>query len=326
MRLLASLLVLAPSLAAQLVTLAPLADATTDSSLPAVNFGSSPELNFGKVFSPTPPSFWRRGHVLFDVSAFGGLVPTRATFHWYQSQAQGAGCLDVSLHNVTAPWAESTVTWQTQPAFDPTEVTRVCVGDVFALGWKRFNVTSLVQAWLDGSVPNLGFVIRDPMEITAGASRPGLGHSREYTNPALQPYLELDFAMPFGAGCTTHALMPWLDVSGGSATMGQTLQLRTSDLLPGSFAFAVFGLSNTTSGAIPLPLSLGVIGFPNCSLNVELGILVTIGIAPASTAVLPFVVPTAPAFSGQSLYTQVFALTPVTDLEATNGLAFRVWL
>lgn len=330
MRALLALFLLAPPLAAQLFTLSPTADATTDSSQPTANFGSSPELNLGKQFTYTPTfTVWfARGHVLFDVSPFvgAGLVPTRATFFWYQSMANAAGCLDVSLHRLTAPWSEGTITWQNQPSFDPTEVTRTCVGDSFALGWKEFDVTPLVQAWLDGSAPNFGFVVRDPSESTAGAARPGLGHSREYTNAALRPYLEIEFAESFGAGCTTHATVPVLDVAGGSSIMGATLDLRLSDLLPGSLALVFFGLDNTQWAGFALPLSLALIGYPGCDLNVEPGVGIAIGIVPNPTALLPIVVPTSAAFDGLPLYAQGFALTPSTDLEATNGLGFRVWL
>jgi hypothetical protein len=296
------------------------------SNQPAANFGSAPNLDFGKVFAS--PSYFTRGHVSFDVSPFvnAGLQPTRATFYWYQASAQGAGCLDVALHRLVAPWSEGAVTWQTQPAHDPVETTRLCVGNSFALGWKEFDVTPLVRAWLDGSAPNHGFVIRDPMEITAGASRPGLGHSREFGNPALRPYLEIDFAQPFGAGCTTHATVPVLGVAGGSALMGQTLQLRLGELLPGSLGLVFFGLDNTSWSGTPLPFSLAVLGYPACDLLVEPATSVVIGIASGTAQTLPITVPSAPAFDGLPLYMQGFALTPATLLEATNGLGVRLWL
>src|SRR5688572_27125625 len=107
---------LAGSLPAQLVTLSPIADATTDANQPSVNFGSAPELDFGKAFSSSPTfQVWMtRGHVQFDLTGLvgTGLVPTRATFFWYQRTSNAAGCLDVSLHNVVAPWSEGTITWQ----------------------------------------------------------------------------------------------------------------------------------------------------------------------------------------------------------------------
>ncbi|MFY9341576.1 MAG: DNRLRE domain-containing protein [Planctomycetota bacterium] len=329
MRLLVAVL-FAPTLAAQLITLPPIADATTDASQPAVALGNAPELDFGKAFTYTPTfqTWLTRGHVRFDLTGLigTGMVPTRATFFWYQRQANAAGCLDVSLHNLLAPWSEATVTWQTQPAFDPIEISRTCVGDSFAPGWKEFDVTSLAQRWLAGTVPNLGFVIRDPAESTAGAARPGLGHAREYANPALRPYLELDFAFPVGSGCTTHATTPALGIGGGAAIMGSPLVLSTTNLLPGSLAVIVFGLSDTFWQGLPLPLSLASIGHPNCSLNVELGVAVAIGIVPGATAALTITVPTSPPFDGLPLFAQTFAFTPSTDLEASNGLGFRVWL
>jgi hypothetical protein len=325
-RLLVPLFCCTALLPAQLITLSPTADATTVSNQPAVNLGTSPNLDFGKVFAS--PSYFTRGHVQFDLAPFVGigLIPTRATFHWYQSSAQGAGCLDVALHRLTAPWAETTVTWQTQPSHDPVEVGRVCVGNSFALGWKEFDVTALVRAWLDGSVPNFGFVIRDPLEITAGASRPGIGHSREAANATLRPYLEIDVADVLGAGCTTHATMPALDVAAGSSLMGQTLQLRLRELQTGSLPLLFFGLSNTSWSGTPLPFGLAVLGLPACTLHVEPATSLVLPITAGTTATLPIAVPNVPAFDGLPLFVQGFALTPATQLEATNGLGVRLWL
>lgn len=323
-------LLLTTPLAAQLVTLAPIADATTTANQPAVNFGTAPELDFGKAFSsgPTFQVWMTRGHVQFDLSALigSGLVPTRATFFWYQRTSNAAGCLDVSLHNVTAPWNENTITWQNQPSHDAVEISRTCVGDSFALGWKEFDVTSLARQWLAGTVPNFGFVIRDPSESSAGAARPGLGHSREFGTAALQPYLEIDFATVFGNGCSTHATVPVLGVSGGAAIMGQTLDLQTSALMPGSLAAVFFGLSNTSWSGTPLPFALGVLGAPQCDLNIEPGVGIVLGIVATGGAVLTITVPTAAAFDGLPLYAQTFAFTPAGDLEASNGLGVRLWL
>jgi hypothetical protein len=330
MRSLAILVLLAPGLAAQPLVLPPIADAMADSMQSTINFGSSPELNFGKQFISQPNFmvWFARGHVQFDTTPFfgSGLVPTRATFWWYQSQSNAAGCLDVSLHRVTAPWSEGTVTWQNQPSHDPAAISTTCVGNSFSLGWKAFDVTSLVQAWFAGSVPDFGFVIRDPNESNAGAARPGLGHSREYSNPALHPYLEIELAESFGSSCTTHATAPIWTVAGGAAIMGETIDLQLSDVLPNSLALAFFGLDNTQWNGAPLPVSRAGIGFPNCDLNVEPGVGVTIGIVASGTATLSVLVPTAASFSGMSLYSQVLALTPTVDMEATTGLGFAVWL
>lgn len=312
--------------AAQTIVLLPIADATTDSLQPAVNFGSAPTLDCGKVSSSA--AHYLRAHLQFDTSPiFGtGLVPIRATLHWYQRQASGAGCLFVWLHAATAPWSENTVTWQNQPPFDPVSATQTCVGDSFANGWHTFHVTSLAQAWCAGTVPDFGIVIRDPFEQTAGASRPSYGWSREHSDPTLQPRLEIEFAVPFGAACTTHAALPSLGVAGGSATMGLPLHLGVEDGLPGAAACAIFGSSMTSWGSVPLPLSLGALGAPNCLLNVEPAVFVTIGLLTSPSTTFPVVFPVMPQFDGAQVFAQVLALTPSGGIEATNGLWFHTHL
>ncbi len=315
---------------AQTFTFPAIADATTDDSQPTVNFGSSPRLDFGKQFVSSPFQVWfARGHVRFDLSGFvgAGLVPVRATFFWYQSQSSAAGCLDVSVHRVIAPWSESTITWANQPPHDPTEISRTCVGNSFDLGWKEFDVTTLAQDWVTAIAPNDGLVIRDPSESTAGAARPGLGHSRENGDPTLVPYLEIEFAEQFGTGCTSHSLVPLLAVQSGTSTMGETLVLRTKNLVPTSNVVMFFGLDNTQWNGLPLPFDLTQLGFPNCNVLVELALQANLPTAPSTFVDLAIAVPNVPALDGVSLYAQTFAAPPQSSLiEASNGLGFPMRL
>lgn len=318
-----ALLALATPVSAQtIITLNPIADATTVSSSPSTNYGSDVELNFGKVSTSTGPAAgFMRGHVLFDLTPFigSGIVPVRTTFHWYQSRSNAAGCLDVSLHAIQAPWTENTITWANQPVHASQAVSETCVGNSFDLGWKRFELTTLAQRWFDGSAPNFGFVIRDVRESSAGASRPGWGHSRENGTVTLEPYLEIELADVIGIGCTTHASLPGLDVLAGSAQRGATLTLRASNLVTGSTLAGFFSLNR-----LPAPIDLTPIGFAGCSLFVSPELTGAFPPVAGSSFDFDLIVPDEASLVGGSIYTQFAAVTPALGLELTNGIAFRV--
>ena len=321
--LLAAVLASALGLPAQSLVLPTLADATTDQSQPTTNFGSLTELNFGKAYVSTPTFqvWFLRGHVAFDLTPIQlvGRIPVRATFNWYQSRSSAAGCLDVALHRVTAPWSEGSVTWQSQPTHDPLVTATACVGNSFSLGWKEFDVTLLVQDWLSGAVPNFGFVIRDPRESTAGAARPGFGHSRETGSPTLAPYLEVEFAELLGFGCSMRGAIPMADISAGAPRLGGSFTLTTVAAISGSTVGTLFGTSKTIWAGGSLPFDLTPLGLPYCNLYVSPDIAVTLGPISGGSWDLVVPLPNLPGLDGASLYMQTVALAP-SGFETSNGV------
>ncbi|HEX5052815.1 MAG TPA: DNRLRE domain-containing protein [Planctomycetota bacterium] len=310
-----------------MVQLQPVADATVDSSQPGANFGADPELDFGKVYSSGPPSmnWFLRGHVQFDLTPVVGLgVPQRVRLFWYQSHSSAAGCLAVNLHRITAPWAENTVTWNNKPSHDPSVAASACVGDSFSLGWKQFDVTALAQGWLAGTFANLGMVIRDPSETTAGASRPGYGHSRESTAVMLRPYLELDYGSTFGSGCGAGSVPVQL-FGGGAPHLGSSFVLQTYNLPFGSLPGVIAGGSNTQWGAVPLPAPLDPAGFVGCSLLVSAEVLATFSLLTQPTLDVTIAVPNDTGLVGLQVFTQTLAFGPTGSFFMSNGVGVTVY-
>ncbi len=68
-----------------------------------------------------------------------------------------SGAATVTLHAITAPWAETTATYNSiGNAFDPVSVASF----TSAVGKKTVSVTGLVQSWLNGSQSNNGLMFR----------------------------------------------------------------------------------------------------------------------------------------------------------------------
>lgn len=312
------------------LTVPVIADATTNADQPTVNYGLTPDLDFGKDFasSPTFRVWFTRGHVMFDLTVLQSLPrPLRARFLWYQDPARTipAGCLGVAVHRITAPWSETAVTWATNPPFDPTVVARENVGGWDCNGWHAFDVTSLVNTWLDGTQPNFGMLLRDDGEISAGASRPGKGISREAANPTLWPYLELSWGLAYGDGCPSGAGAPALELTGGAPQLGSSFTLTSSNLGASTPTILDLGLSRTAWGpfALPLPLaSVGIAGGCRLLASGEMSAAALSNAGGVRTDVLP--VPNLPTLSGLDLYLQTLALAG-SGLVATNGFAIRLF-
>ncbi|MBI5852803.1 MAG: DNRLRE domain-containing protein [Planctomycetes bacterium] len=314
-----------PAARSQSLILYPTADTFADQSQPAANFGTSNELGFGKNFTYTPTfTVWfMRAYLQFDLLSIQltGRWPTRVVYRWYQNRASAAGCLDVSVHRVTAPWAETGLTWQNKPANDPAVIATACVGDSSGTGWKEADVTLLVHAWLMGTSPNFGFVVKDPSESNAGAARPGFAHSRE-TGLALTPHLDVQFASRFGYGCSLRALLPITDVIAGQPKLGRYFVLGTTGLISGSAVGVVFGLSNTTWSGGALPWSMAPIGFPHCDLLVAPDVAASFGTVAGNGFDVSVPLPLANTLNGTPLYMQVLAAPPIPGLglELSQGI------
>lgn len=309
------------------VRLTTTADASADADQPSVNFGSSALVTCGKTFTNTPTfRVWlTRGHFLFDLTALQGLgTPSYARLRLYQAQANAAGCLETSAHQVTSSWSEATLTWQNKPTHVATALSTACVGDSFAPGWKSYEVTAAVQAWLRGA-PNFGLVVRDPSESLAGAARPLEAASREGSNPAQAPTLEVYYATrPFGAGCSPNTV-PGLELDAGTPARGDTYTLRASGLPNGAPLMMLFGLSDQTWNGVPLPFSLAGIGLPNCSVLVAGDLLLLANADRFGDARFSFPVQNRPGLIGVRLFHQVLGLDTNQAVLLTNGFAAQVY-
>lgn len=83
----------------------------------------------------------------FDVSSLlPGTTINSATLGLYKYDHFNNAPLDVTVHQVISPWAE-TVTWSTQPGFNNTAEDTTTVTD---LGWYTWDLTNLTQDWVDG--------------------------------------------------------------------------------------------------------------------------------------------------------------------------------
>ena len=108
--------------------------------------------------------------------------------------------LNLDAHQITSPWAE-TVTYSTKPSYNSTIESSVTVSGTSPT-WYEWDVTNLVQQWIDGSATNYGVAIYNhgtgfyqrfvSSDNSIATSPPDI--FLPPTDPLLRPYLNVDFS------------------------------------------------------------------------------------------------------------------------------------
>jgi hypothetical protein len=126
---------------------------------------------------------------------------------------------------------------------------------------------------------------------------------------------------PFGAGCPGSLGVPNLHAVPGSRPALGSMFALAIDNLPVNLAILTVGFSNTSSGAIPLPLDLGSLGMPGCFLLADpLATVFLVGAGQSAT--WNWNVPSSPVFFALRFYNQAFVLdgpANAAGLVASNG-------
>ncbi|MCU0862780.1 MAG: prolyl oligopeptidase family serine peptidase [Planctomycetes bacterium] len=132
-------------------------------------------------------------------------------------------------------------------------------------------------------------------------------------------------ALPYGTACTPSAVT----TSGHAPNPGAgQLLLYEANLAAGSLPFVVLGQSATTWGATPLPLALGSLGLPSCSLLAE-PLVIEAATAPAGAAEYALTVPATPGLVASTWYAQWLnvgdpALGGALPLTFSQGVALTL--
>lgn len=151
-----------PTATAVTVVLTAVADTYVYSSSPATNYGAAAVLYVGSQSASVT------GRALFRFNLAGipaGATVQDARFQVYLVQSSASPpVLDVELKRSDAAWQEMTVTWSNQP---PYTAANNVLGVGLAAAYYEWNVTSLVQTWVNGAA-NHGLALVSKNESTIG--------------------------------------------------------------------------------------------------------------------------------------------------------------
>ena len=140
------------------------ADSYIESSTPTTNYGTSTKL---KV-DPKAVSI-KRSLLSFDLSSIPvGQVIVKAVLSLYLSTPPSTSRV-LEVHQVTANWTESGVTWNTQPRFQLMPTSTNSTGIIVI--WVSWTVSTDVASGYATPPKWFGFLIKDSQEpIQAGGS------------------------------------------------------------------------------------------------------------------------------------------------------------
>lgn len=134
----------------------------------------------------------------FDLSALApGSRINSATLRLHASARSGAQAFNIGAHRMTQHWSETGATWTNADdatawsggpggSYAATPVATVAA----ASGWHQWNLTPLVQEWVDGVSPNHG------VELVHTAVAAGNSIDFDSREQANKPQLVIDYAPP----------------------------------------------------------------------------------------------------------------------------------
>lgn len=157
--------ILAPSAGGSEIIMEPTDDCRIVMNGPDDNWGSLPSMSIQNRYGhPSHPTNWENDILIkFDLSSIpqsSPIIPATLYIYYFYWTSNNPAGRELDLYRVTSDWDESTVTWNTQPTteFLPTSYSIV---PATTHSWMTWDVTSDVQASVDGQAINYGWKIMD---------------------------------------------------------------------------------------------------------------------------------------------------------------------
>jgi len=194
----------------------PAADAYTDTASPDTNYGARALLDVG---SPSQTTY-----IQFDLSSipsgYTGSSIAKATLKLYVNAVTMAGSFNVDY--VNGSWSEGTITANLGPALGTTIVPSVALAKNQTKDYLLIDITTAVQAWLNGTQANDGIALVANSPLNASFD------SKESTTQSHPPELDIVFASGKRGGITGVLTGAGSGLTGGGTSGTLNLSLLTS--------------------------------------------------------------------------------------------------
>ena len=187
----------------------PSQDAYTNRADPTTNFGANVLLDVDGAS--------QIAYIQFNLASIpAGAKVSQATLKLYVNAATTAGSFNVDY--VSGTWSESTITHNLAPTLGATIASGVPITTADTNQFILINITSAVEAWLDGSHAN------DGLALVANSTFNASFDSKENTTTSHPPELDIVFASGDGTITdVTTAAGSGLTGGGTSGTLNMSL-------------------------------------------------------------------------------------------------------
>ncbi len=141
-------------------------DAMVRKNVPNKNYGAWNDMTVGRAWNLGNYFSDARSFIKFNLSGFNNqtiIQSARLDVFQYVRSDYASGNYRVKVAKVNSSWSELGITWNNQPSFSGTHAQKWVSGNAgqyFNPPQKNsFDITNLVQKWVDGSTPNHGLVM-----------------------------------------------------------------------------------------------------------------------------------------------------------------------
>ena len=191
----------------------PSADAYTNTAAASTNYGANVLLYVDGATETT--------YIQFNLASIPASASvSEATLKLYVNSVTTAGTFNVDY--ITGAWAESKITANLHPALGAAITTSGTLTTASKNQYILINVTSAVQAWLNGSQAN------DGLALVANSTFNASFDSKENATTSHPPELDIVFAGGGGSGITGITTASGSGLQGGGTSGTLNLSLITS--------------------------------------------------------------------------------------------------
>ncbi len=191
----------------------PSADAYTNTAAASTNYGANVLLYVDGATETT--------YIQFNLASIPASASvSEATLKLYVNGVTTAGTFNVDY--IAGTWVEKTITANLQPALGAAITTSGTLTTASKNQYILINVTSAVQAWLNGSQAN------DGLALVANSTLNASFDSKENATTSHPPELDIVFAGGGGSGITGITTASGSGLQGGGTSGTLNLSLTTS--------------------------------------------------------------------------------------------------
>lgn len=255
----------------------------------------------------------RRALLHFDL----GMLPNDVIINYARLYLNMTNTAAISapftIHALTQAFDPSTANWNNQPTYSNTyksEITNMPNSP----GGRQYDITNIVQAWVNGTIPNYGLLIKDTNE---GAANTLKRFESAESGGSSQPYLIIDYTIP----TTGKRHVEYIGYSTGKASSSTNLSLS----LPSGWQVGDLLLAHVTTGNAGDPIT-GPVGWTKLSdvnANGYLRSAVFWKFAAAGDAGAVFTSPITNWYATMYCFRNVKSVAKTTGQITTTGITLR---